>query len=107
MQQKFIQKLQEDNSKVAVFKATVKTQEKVINKLQTLVESKLKQRRRSSVEPLPNVQAEIESLRKENDELREKVYLRPVSFCAWCLLRHASLRHMPKQLHTEDLNLHS
>jgi hypothetical protein len=73
VQQKYIQKIQEENGKVSVFKSTVKTQEKVIQKLQTLVESKLKQRRRSNAEPPPSVKGELENLRKENDELRSKV----------------------------------
>ena len=45
-QSKYIQKLQSENAKITVFKTTIRTQEKVIGKLQDLIEAKLKDRRR-------------------------------------------------------------
>ncbi len=70
----FVQKLQRDQHKVAVYKATVKTQEQVIEKLEHLIETKLAQFQGGQIcnpnqNPKPNQHSELEELRAENARL--------------------------------------
>ena len=45
-QAQYIQKLQQENQKIEVYKATIRTQEKVVAKLEELIESKFRNSRK-------------------------------------------------------------
>ena len=67
----YLQKLQQDHQKVSVYKSTVRTQERVISKLEQLIESKVVDiGSESSVGP--SVQAELHKLRLENKQLKQR-----------------------------------
>jgi len=70
-QSRYIQEMQEENAQMQIFQATIKTQEKVILKLEDLLESKLKEN--SGTTDQLAMEREIERLQKRNEELQEKL----------------------------------
>merc|ERR1712039_778239 len=66
-QNKEIQRLQEENRKIETYRETTKTQEKVIAKLEKILENSLQE-----VQKAQRVQVDVERLKTENLRLRER-----------------------------------
>lgn len=74
-QARFIQELQDENAQLQLFQATIKTQEKVIVKLENLLESKLREHAAvgTSISSTILIEKEMEELRSRNKDLEEKL----------------------------------
>ena len=84
----FLQKLQEENAKVAVYRTTIATQEKVIAQLQTLMENKLQDRLAGVPGPI-KLRDEVRKLARRNEEAERKIIAGEAG---------ARIREMRKQL---------
>ena len=73
-QAQYIQKLQQENQKIEVYKATIRTQEKVVAKLEELIESKLRGRKGDSSATTFRLKQEITRLTERNNELEKKLF---------------------------------
>ena len=73
-QAQYIQKLQQENQKIEVYKATIRTQEKVVAKLEELIESKLRGRKGDSSGATFRLKQEITRLTTRNNELEKKLF---------------------------------
>ena len=70
----YIQKLQTENQKIEVYKATIRTQERVVAKLEELIETKLKDRKDGGTSTTFRLKQEITRLTQRNQELEKKVF---------------------------------
>lgn len=73
-QAQYIQKLQQENQKIEVYKATIRTQEKVVAKLEELIESKLRGRKDNDTGATFRLKQEISRLTERNNELEKKLF---------------------------------
>ena len=73
-QAQYIQKLQQENQKIEVYKATIRTQEKVVAKLEELIESKLRGRKGDASSTTFRLKQEIARLTERNNELEKKLF---------------------------------
>lgn len=69
-QSRIVQELQDQNAEIGLFRATIKTQEKVILKLEDLLEAKL---RESSSQGNIRLNEELDRLRARNRDLEQKI----------------------------------
>lgn len=70
----YIQKLQAENQKIEVYKATIRTQERVVAKLEELIETKLRDRKDGGTTTTFRLKQEITRLQRRNQELEKKVF---------------------------------
>lgn len=70
----YIQKLQGENQKIEVYKSTIRTQERVIAKLEELIETKLRDRKDGGTTTTFRLKQEIARLQRRNQELEKKVF---------------------------------
>ncbi len=70
----YIQKLQAENQKIEVYKATIRTQERVVAKLEELIETKLRDRKDGGSTTAFRLKQEIVRLQRRNQELEKRVY---------------------------------
>jgi hypothetical protein len=70
----YIQKLQSENQKIEVYKATIRTQERVVAKLEELIETKLRDRKDGGTTTTFRLKQEITRLQRRNQELEKKVF---------------------------------
>ena len=73
-QAQYIQKLQQENQKIEVYKATIRTQEKVVAKLEELIESKLRGRKGDANSTTFRLKQEVARLTERNNELEKKLF---------------------------------
>ena len=65
----YIQNLQTENQKIEVYKSTIRTQERVVAKLEELIETKLKDRKDGGTSTTFRLKQEITRLTQRNQEL--------------------------------------
>ena len=70
----YIQKLQSENQKIEGYKATIRTQERVVAKLEELIETKLRDRKDGGTTTTFRLKQEITRLQRRNQELEKKVF---------------------------------
>jgi chromosome segregation ATPase len=70
----YIQNLQTENQKIEVYKSTIRTQERVVAKLEELIETKLKDRKDGGTSTTFRLKQEITRLTQRNQELEKKVF---------------------------------
>ena len=72
-QASFLQKLQEENQKIHVYRSTISTQERVIAKLEELMESKLRDRTGGHGGGAVQLKSEIQRLTRRNEDLERRI----------------------------------